>query len=87
MNGETHELKVYIKPGCPWCVSVLGYLKNEGYDFLEIDVIDDPKMFEEMRRISKQTFAPTLTYGSLILPDAGVPETQRWLKQHNIKPR
>ena len=86
MSEETPRLKVYVKPGCPWCIAAVGHLKNEGYDFDEIDVLNHPEKFEEMERLSGQTFAPTLTYGDLLLADFGVPELEAFLDEHVILP-
>lgn len=83
---STPRLRVYIKPGCPWCVAAVAWLKREGYDFDEIDVIASGSAFEEMRRISGQTYAPTMTYGDLLLADFGVPELEAFLEKHEIHP-
>ena len=79
-------LKVYVKPGCPWCVDVLADLRATGYTFAEINVIADRNAFAEMKRLSGQTLAPTVTYGELVLPDCGVPELRAFLKKHEIRP-
>ncbi len=82
-------LNVYVKPGCPWCVSAVQHLKEEGYHFNEIDVIADDAMFEEMEEISGQTLAPTMRVGTnddLILADFGVDELKEFLSKHNIYP-
>jgi len=80
------ELKVYIKPGCPWCTEAVVWLKQAGYRFLTIDVFADPSKFEEMRRLSGQGKAPTLTYGDLLLADFGVDELVPFLREHGIEP-
>ena len=85
-SGEKLELKVYIKPGCPWCISAIAYLENEGYDYTKIDVINNDDAFDEMRELSGQTLAPTMTYGSLLLADFGVPELEKFLDEHGICP-
>ena len=85
MSAEP-ELKVYIKPGCPWCVDAIAYLKKDGFTFIEIDVIADQAMYQEMRDLSGQSSAPTLTYGDLILADFGVEEMQAFFNKHNIVP-
>lgn len=79
-------MRVYVKPGCPWCVTAVAHLKNEGYDFEEIDVLSNPDKFEEMREISGQTLAPTMTYGDLLLSDFGVDELGAFLDEHDIQP-
>ena len=79
-------LKVYVKPGCPWCLDVVADLRAKGYAFEEINVIADRNAFAEMKRISGQTLAPTVSYGDLILPDCGVPELRAFLGTHAIVP-
>jgi monothiol glutaredoxin len=80
------SLKVYVKPGCPWCRDVLSDLRTNGYTFEEINVIADRDAFAEMKRLSGQTLAPTITYGDLVLPDCGVPELRAFLQTHGIRP-
>ena len=88
MDGS-QVLNVYIKPGCPWCVSAIAFLKNEGFEFREIDVIAHDDKFAEMREISGQTFAPTLRVGEnndLVLADFDVDELKVFLEEHGIGP-
>lgn len=84
--SEPNDLIVYIKPGCPWCVGVVSHLKNEGYEFSEVDVLASEKAFEEMEKLSGQTLTPTLKFAELVLADAGVPELKKWLKKNAITP-
>ena len=83
---EPLEMKVYIKPGCPWCIGATAHLLNEGYKFKQIDVLNSEGAMNEMVAISGQTFAPTLTLGDLMLADFGVPELTAFLDEHNIVP-
>ena len=83
---ENPQMKVYIKPGCPWCISAVAWLEEEGYDFTKIDVINNAEALDEMIEISGQTLAPTLTYGSLLLADFGVPELEKFVEEHGIMP-
>ncbi len=81
-----HTLKVYVKPGCPWCADVLAHLRAEGYEFHLVDVIADRTAFNEMRLLSGQDKAPTVTIRDLVLADCGVPELREFLLQHDIQP-
>lgn len=83
MSSETN-LVVYIKPGCPWCVDAVAYLKREGFPFEEVDVIADPAQFLHMQKISGQSCAPTLAYGELMLPDFDVDEMVAFFEEHGI---
>ncbi len=81
-NEEMDLLTVYVKPGCPWCVEVIEHLEMEGYAYEEIDVVSDRSAFAEMRRLSGQTKAPTVTYGEQVLADCGVAELRPFLARH-----
>ncbi|MBP84542.1 MAG: NrdH-redoxin [Verrucomicrobiales bacterium] len=83
MSSE-NQLIVYIKPGCPWCVDAVAYLRKEGFPFEEVDVISDPEQYRYMQKISGQTCAPTLTCGDLLLADFDVDEMIEFFDEHNI---
>jgi glutaredoxin 3 len=77
---------LYVKPGCPWCRMAEDYLDKRGYKYKKVDVRRDPVAMAELRRISNQSFAPTLVIGELLLPDFGPDELEDFLKKHNILP-
>ena len=62
------------------------YLNKRGYKYERTDVRMDPAAFSELKRISCQTYTPTLVIGNLVLPDFGTDELEDFLKQHNILP-
>lgn len=82
--SDSIELRVFTKRGCPWCVEAIKFLNRGGYDFEEIDVSDDPEKFRKMEEVSGQTYAPTLTFGDLVLADFGVDELEKFLKDNEI---
>ncbi len=84
MNEENKTFVVYVKPGCPWCVDVISYLKEGEYDFKEVDVNSDPAAFAKMRELSGQTGAPTMTVGDLLLADFGVEELVPFLEKNGL---
>lgn len=84
MNKQVPIFDVYVKPGCPWCVEVVNYLKKEGYDFNEIDVIADRAAFQKMIDLSGQSSAPTMTVGELMLADFGVEELVPFLQENDL---
>jgi glutaredoxin 3 len=77
---------LYVKAGCPWCRLAEDYLNKHGYRFKQVDVRRDPVAMGELKRISGQTFAPTLVLGDLVLPDFGPDQLEDFLKKHNILP-
>ena len=82
---HTPELLLYVKSGCPWCDLAEDYLNEHGYKFRRINVCRDRASFEEMRRISGQTYAPTLVVGDEVLPDFGPEELHHFLKANEIQ--
>lgn len=86
MSEEEPEMVVYIKPGCPWCIDVVAWLRREGYTFRTLDVYAKPEAYQEMRELSGQSSAPTMTYGDLLLADFGVDELEDFVEKHGIVP-
>ncbi|MDF1814187.1 MAG: glutaredoxin family protein [Verrucomicrobiales bacterium] len=82
--NEDEIFTVYIKPGCPWCVEVINYLKQGGYDFEEVNVRADPAAYAKMKEISGQSSAPTMTVGDLLLADFGVEELVPFLEENGL---
>ena len=63
----------------------LEFLRANGIGYREQDVTADSKAFDEMRRKSGQTKAPTLDWRGQILADFGVDELVPFLQQRNVK--
>ncbi|BCX50128.1 glutaredoxin-like protein, YruB-family [Haloferula helveola] len=72
---------LYIKPGCPWCVEVIDYLRREGIRFETRNVSVDPEAMREMVELSGQTKAPTMDWNGEVLADFGVEELVPFLEQ------
>ena len=75
---------LYVKPGCPWCAEVVGFLSEHGIGYREIDVVKDPAAFVEMQRVSRQTKAPVLDWHGKILADFGVDELKPFLQAQDV---
>jgi len=80
-------LKLYVKTWCPWCITGKQYLKKHGYQYEEIDVNRDPAAYDEMIRLSGQTYAPTLVVEDKVLADFGPEELDHFLKSERIQPQ
>jgi glutaredoxin len=83
MPGKSPIL--YIKTGCPYCDEAMEYLDEHGVDYTLKEVLNDTRAFEEMRRISGQSKAPTLDWNGKVLADFGVDELPDFLRQQNVK--
>jgi glutaredoxin 3 len=76
---------LYIKPGCPWCVEVVEFLRDKGIGYREKNVAADGAARAEMQQKSGQTKAPTLDWNGTILADFGVDELIPFLRERNVK--
>jgi len=77
---------LYVKAGCPWCHRAEDYLDKAGYKYHRIDVRRDAGALQELKRVSGQTYAPTLVVGELVLSDFGPDELEEFLNEHNLLP-
>ena len=76
---------LYIKHGCPYCEEAMEFLDDHGVAYDLKEVLNDTRAFEEMRRKSGQSKAPTLDVGGSILADFGVDELPQFLRDRNVK--
>lgn len=75
---------LYIKSGCPWCDEAEDYLNARGIAYGKADVTADSAAYNEMKRLSGQTKAPTMRWDDEILADFGVEELEEFLREKNV---
>jgi len=80
------ELKLYSREWCSWCMDAKEYLSTRGYKFMEIDVGRDRRAYEEMERLSEQTYVPTFVAGDKVLANFDTDQLARFLSENQIKP-
>ncbi len=68
------KIRLFIKPCCGWCHKAIAWLDTQHLNYEKLDVIADPAAFEEMVRLSGQSFAPVLEVDGKILADFGPEE-------------
>jgi glutaredoxin 3 len=74
-------LILYVKTGCPWCTNAEEYLDRQGYEYERVDVQQDRAAFDEMKRVSGQTYAPTLVIAEKVLADFSPEELEQFLRE------
>lgn len=75
---------VYTKTGCPWCIGVLEFLKENNVDFEERNVFENDDYMKEMEEKSGQTKAPTLDIDGQIFADSDKEEVEQILREKGI---
>jgi glutaredoxin 3 len=74
------KIRLFIKPNCGWCQKAMRWLDEHEVEYEKIDVLADEKAFDEMIKISRQTFAPVLDVNGKILADFGPEELPGFFK-------
>jgi glutaredoxin 3 len=77
------EIKLYTRNRCGWCLDAKEYLKKRGLPFEEIDVGRDPAANEEMVRLSKQRYVPTVIIDGHVLANKHTSLSQSTVNSHS----
>ena len=80
------ELTLYSRAMCSWCIDAKHFLQSRGYKFTEIDVGRNRAAYEEMKKISEQSYVPTLVAGKDVLVNFDVEQLEKFLDEHRIEP-
>ena len=72
------NIRLFIKPYCPWCHKAQQWLDERGIAYETLDVISDREAMAEMVKLSGQTFAPVIEVDGKILADFGPEELAKF---------
>lgn len=65
---NTHTVKIYTTPTCPYCMRAKAYLDSKGISYENIDVSTDSQGLEEMVKVSGQMGVPVVIIdGQMVL--------------------
>ena len=78
------NIRLFIKPGCPWCVEAREWLDNRGIQYAILNVTGDAEARQEMHRLTGQGKAPSIDVDGHILADFGADELEEWWKSNNF---
>jgi monothiol glutaredoxin len=81
---KPQDIRLFIKPGCPWCDEAIEWLGARGIRYKTLDVISDRRAWDEMRRLTGQTRAPSIDVDGNILADFGADELDEWWKENGF---
>ena len=74
-------IRLFIKPGCPWCNEAIDWLDARRIKYQKLDVINDAVVRREMHDLTGQTKAPCIDVDGHILADFGEDELAAWWKK------
>jgi len=75
------NIRLFIKPGCPWCDEAIDWLDGHDISYNTLDVVDDHEARREMRELTGQTKAPSIEVDGEVLADFGADELEVWWKK------
>lgn len=81
INTMPNLIRLFIKPGCPWCDEAIDWLHSHNIPFVIADVINDRAAWEEMKELTGQTKAPCIDVDGEFLADFGADELEVWWKK------
>ncbi|HZI33300.1 MAG TPA: glutaredoxin domain-containing protein [Candidatus Binatia bacterium] len=75
------NIRLFIKPYCPWCLKAQHWLDERGIKYETLDVISDSQAYTEMVNISGQRLAPVIDVDGEVLADFGPDELAKFWKK------
>ncbi len=81
------SVRLFVKPGCPWCEEAVEWLDRHRIAHELLDVIRNAEARSEMRELTGQTRAPSIDVDGHILADFGADELKEWWRQMDFEPK
>lgn len=81
------SIRLFVKPGCPWCDEAIEWLDRRRISYELLDVIRNAEARAEMRELTGQTKAPSIDVDAHILADFGADELESWWRQMEFEPK
>ncbi len=72
------SIRLFIKPGCPWCDEAIDWLDEHGIRYEVLDVLRNAAARAEMLELTGQTKAPSIDVDGHVLADFGADELAAW---------
>ncbi len=79
------NIRLFIKPYCPWCQKAIRWLDERGVKYESLDVIADQEAYDEMVELSGQTYAPVIDVDGDVLADFGPDELAKFWEKLKSK--
>ena len=78
------SIRLFIKPGCPWCDDAIDWLDARGIPYTTLDVNRNPAARSEMLELTGQTLAPSIDVDGQVLADFGADELEEWWQERGF---
>lgn len=75
---KPESVRLFVKPGCPWCEEAVDWLESNGVKYELLDVIASSEARDEMHELTGQTRAPSIEVDGQVLADFDADELEAW---------
>ena len=75
---KPESVRLFIKPGCPWCEEAIDWLDSNGIKYEQLDVTSNEEARDEMHELTGQTRTPSIDVDGHILVDFDADELEAW---------
>lgn len=72
------SIRLFVKPGCPWCEEATDWLDEHGLQYEVLDITKDATARDEMHELTGQTRTPSIDVDGKVLFDFGADELEEW---------
>lgn len=81
------SIRLFIKPGCPWCDEAIEWLDDHEIAYEKLDVVRDATARHEMLDLTGQSKAPCIDVDGHVLADFGADELEAWWDKMGFEPK
>jgi monothiol glutaredoxin len=81
---KPENIVAWIKPGCPWCKGLVGWMREQGLECEIRDVIGKQEHYREMVGKTGQALAPCVEIDGHVLADTSAQEVEDWMRSRGF---
>ena len=81
------SIRLFIKPGCPWCDEAIEWLDDHEIGHEKLDVVRDAAARHEMLDLTGQSKAPCIDVDGHVLADFGADDLEAWWDKMGFEPK
>lgn len=75
---KPESVRLFVKPGCPWCEEAIDWLESNGIKHELLDVTKNAEARDELHELTGQTRAPSIDVDGQVLADFDADELEAW---------
>jgi glutaredoxin len=80
----SHQIRLFIKPQCPWCREAVAWLAARQLACEILDVITNAEARAQMFSLTSQTLAPTIEVDGKVLADFDTGQLEKWWQENQF---